>query len=137
MKFAVIETLFLKQWDGIITTVPVRKLGRPKLMPKLRRERRSSKLRCIRITYNRNDTKLLRCGSVSGGVFIKPMHQSKVISGKTFSTNSTNVLCVKSVSRKDLSMGDSLVRFNVILMFLKTCLAFFQTFCRFSKNRSQ
>ena len=41
-------------------------------------------MRCVEITYNKKVTKLLKCGSVSGGVSIKLMHQSKVTSTKTF-----------------------------------------------------
>ena len=45
-----------------------------------------SKIRCVGITFNKKDTNLLRFGSLSGKIFIKLMHQSKVITEKTFST---------------------------------------------------
>ena len=46
-----------------------------------------TKTRCVMITNDRKDTKSLRCRSVISGVSIKLMHQSKVISEKTFATN--------------------------------------------------
>ena len=51
-------------------------------------ERGSKKRKqCVRVTYNKGVTKLLKCGSVSGGVSIKlVMHQSKVTSEKSFHT---------------------------------------------------
>ena len=65
------------------------------------------------------------------GVSIKLlMHQSKVTSEKTFPTN---VLWVKNNSSKELSMGDSLVMFNVILKFPNICEAISQIFLRYSK----
>ena len=41
-----------------------------------------NKMRCVGITCNKRVTKLLKCGSVSGGASIKLMHQSKVTSEK-------------------------------------------------------
>ena len=72
MEFNIIVTLFLKLWGVVITIAPVKKHVRLQQIPILKKERRSdSKLRCVEITYNKRVTKLLKCGSVSGGVFIK------------------------------------------------------------------
>ena len=75
-------------------------------------------------------TKLLKCGSVSGGVFIKLMHQSKVTSEKIFHTD---IHWVKKDLCKDLSMCNSLVMFNVILKCLNTWATSFPTFLSYSK----
>ena len=37
-------------------------------------------MRCVEITYDKKDTKLLRCESMASGVSLKLMHQSEVIS---------------------------------------------------------
>ena len=75
-------------------------------------------------------TKLLKCGSVSGGFSIKPM-QSKAASEKKFPTD---VYWVKKDLCKELSMGDSLVMFNVILKCLNTCATTFLTIFPYSKE---
>ena len=49
--------------------------------------RSDSKMRCIGITYIKRVSKLLKCGSVSGGVSIKLMQESKVTSEKTLLTD--------------------------------------------------
>ena len=54
------------------------------------------------ITHDRKDTKSSRGGSVSGGVFIKLMHQPKVISEKKFPAY---VLWVKNNPCKELLVG--------------------------------
>ena len=87
-EFATFVTLFSKLRDVIITTIFLKKPARLQLMSKLRGElRRDSKRRCVVIKNDNKHTKSLRCGSVSGGVSIKLMHQSKVTSEKTFPTN--------------------------------------------------
>ena len=59
-------------------------------------------MRCGEITYNKIVTKLLKCGSVSGGDSIKLMHQSKV----NFKQNSPiNILSAKNNSCNELSYG--------------------------------
>ena len=55
---------------------PTRLQLRSKLTEELKRD---SKARCVGITYDRKDIKSLSCGSVSGGVSIKLMYQSKFI----------------------------------------------------------
>ena len=88
MDFVNFVTLFLKLWCVTITTVPVKKLVPLVQMLILKRESRNdSKMKCAEITYNKRVTKLLKCKSLSGGVFIKPMHQSEATSKKTFPTN--------------------------------------------------
>ena len=74
--------------------------------------------------------KLLKCGSVSGGASTKLMYQSNVTSEKTFPTDDH---WVKNNSCKELSMGDSVVMFNVILKCLNTCATSFPTFLPYSK----
>ena len=76
-------------------------------------------------------TKLLKFGSVSGGVSIKLMHQSKATSEKTFPTD---MHWVKKDFCTELLMGDSLVMFNVILKCLNTCATTFPTFLPYSKT---
>ena len=49
--------------------------------------KKRNKTRCVKIAYDRKDFESLRCGSVSGGVSIKMMHQSRDISEKTFPIN--------------------------------------------------
>ena len=94
--------------------------------------RSDSKMKCvgIGITYNKRLTKLLKCWSVRGGLSTKLMDKSKNTSEKTFPTN---VLWVKNDLRKELSMRNYLVMFNVILKSLRTCAATFPTFFPSSK----
>ena len=105
-ELPIIVALFLKLWYVIIATVPAKPLNRQWLMPKLRTERKGGrKIRCVGFTYNKKEAKFLKCGSVSGGIFIKLIDQSKIISQKTFTTN---VPWVRSVSCKDFWMGSFL-----------------------------
>ena len=69
-------------------------------------------------------------GSVSGGVSIKPMHQSKAIFEQI---SPINDLSAKNNSCKELLMGNFLVMSNVILNCLNTCATTFPTFPQFSK----
>ena len=94
-------------------------------------ERRMKKRKQDGNTYNKSVTKLLKCGSEIGGVFLKLMHQSKFTSEKTFPTN---VRWVKNKPFKELSMGDSLGVFNVILKFPNICEVISQTFLHYSKT---
>ena len=70
---------------------------------------------CLGGTCNKRNTKMLRYGSVIGGISKKFMHFWNVLSQKTFPSN---VLVVESVWSKDLSMGGTLDTCNVILKFL-------------------
>ena len=87
-------------------------------------------MRCDRNTYNKIDNKVLRCGSVSDGVLLKLMHQTDVISEKTFPSN---FLRVKNVSCKELLIGDFLDTFNLKIKFLNNCVKILKTFFRYSK----
>ena len=78
---------------------------------------------------NRRDTKLLKCGSVSGGVSIKLMHLSKAIFEQI---SPINVLSAKNNSCNELLMGYSLVKSNVILKCLNACATTFPTFLPYS-----
>ena len=73
----------------------------------------------------------LKYGSVSGGVSIKLMHQSKPIFEQV---SPINDLSAKNNTCKEVLMGDSLVMFNVILKCLNTCATTFPTFPQFSEK---
>ena len=133
-EVAIIVKLLLNLWEVIITFVLIRKFKLIWVMQLLREEwRKGNKTRCVEITYKKYSM-LLRCGSVSVGVSIKLMHQSKIIYEKTLSANA---LWAKNKSCKEILLGNSLDGFNVILKFPNNCDVLSQTFLHFPKNRTQ
>ena len=81
---------------------------------KIESDRRwGSMTKCSGVTDSKSVTKLLRYGITSGGVPIKLMQSSNVISRKIFSTN---FLFIKMAYCKEKTTGNSLVTFHVLLL---------------------
>ena len=134
MELVIIVTLFKKQW-GVTCYYhycPCQEACPSLTDADIQRGMKKRQQNEMRRDYiQQKGYELLKCGSVSGGISIKLMHQSEVTSEKFFPTK---VIRVKNNSCKELSMGDSLLMFNVILKFPNICEAVSQTFLRYSKQ---
>ena len=85
MVTAITVKQYLKQWDATTTSVPVKKLVPPQQNKILSEEtRRERWMICDGNTEKRKDTRLKKCGSVSGGKIYKTNERSKIMSEPIF-----------------------------------------------------
>ena len=115
-EITIIVTHFLKLGDIIITTLVLKEHDILWVMPLMRTEYKiRSKTTCASNKFTERKFKLSKCGNAGGGIFMKPMHQSRGILEKSFHTN---LFRVKSDSSKKLYIGISPDTSSVILKFL-------------------
>ena len=95
----------------------------------MRRIKRENRSKCAKNISNRKDPKSLKCGSAIVGNSTELMQQSKVIFEQI---SPINVLSAKKNSCTELTIGDSLVTFNVKFKCLNTCATSSPTIQQFS-----